>query len=68
MDENGNKAYSFKDSISNYYKSKKDEVLRKSNCMIYDNEGKVNAFENCLLINTNDDDKQQIAKLEIIDN
>lgn len=68
VDENGNKAYSFKDSISNYYKSKKDEVLRKSNCIIYDNEGKVNAFENCLLINTNDDDKQQIAKLEIIDN
>ncbi len=68
VDENGNKAYSFKDSISNYYKIKKDEVLRKSNCIIYDNDGKVNAFENCLLINTNDNDKQQIAKLEIIDN
>ena len=64
--ENGVKAYSFKDSISNYYKIKKDEVLRKENCVIYENDGKVNAFENCLLINSKDTDAQQIAKLEII--
>ena len=64
--ENGVKAYSFKDSISNYYKIKKDEVLRKTNCVIYENDGKVNAFENCLLINSKDTDAQQIAKLEII--
>ena len=64
--ENGVKAYSFKDSISNYYKIKKDEVLRKENCVIYENDGKVNAFENCLLINSKDSDAQQIAKLEII--
>ena len=64
--ENGVKAYSFKDSISNYYKIKKDEVLRKTNCVIYENDGKVNAFENCLLINSKDTDAQQIAKLQII--
>jgi len=64
--ENGVKAYSFKDSISNYYKIKKDEVLRKTNCVIYENDGKVNAFENCLLINSKDSYAQQIAKLEII--
>lgn len=68
VNENGAEAYSFKDSISNYYKTKKDEVLRKSNCIIYDNKGIVNAFNNCLLVNTKDDEKQQIGKLEIIDN
>ena len=66
--ENGIKAYSFTDSISNFYKTKKDEKLRKNNCIIYDNVGKISAFEKCLLLNTEDTDEEMIGKLEIIDN
>ena len=66
IEENGIKAFSFTDSISNFYKTKKDEKLSKSNCIIYENEGKISAFENCLLLNEKDTDEQQIGKLEII--
>ena len=66
--ENGIKAYSFTDSISNFYKTKKDEILRKNNCIIYDDIGKISAFENCLLLNKEDSDEEMFGKLEIIDN
>ena len=64
--EKGVKAYSFTDSISNFYKTKKDEILRKSDCIIYDNDGKISAFENCLLLNKEDSDEEMFGKLEII--
>lgn len=65
--ENGKKAFSFIDSISNFYKTKKDEKLRKSDCIIYENEGKISAFENCLLLNKEDSEEEQFGKLEIIE-
>ena len=64
--ENGKKAFSFIDSISNFYKTKKDEKLRKSDCIIYENDGKISAFENCLLVNKEDSEEEQFGKLEII--
>ena len=64
--ENEIKAFSFTDSISNFYKIKKDEKLRKSNCIIYESDGKISAFENCLLLNKKDSDEEQFGKLEII--
>ena len=65
--ENDAEAYSFIDSISNYYKINKDE-LRSSNCVIYENDGIVNAFDQCLLLNIIDSDSKQILKLIMLDN
>lgn len=64
--ENNVLAYSFLDSISNYYKKNKDK-LRSSNCVIYENDGIVNAFDECPLLNIEDTDERQIAKLIILD-
>lgn len=65
--ENNKEAYSFIDSISNYYKKNKDK-LREKDCVIYENEGIVNAYDECLLLNIVDSDEKQIMKLIMLNN